>query len=112
MLRAPNGHTSIYLCPYVKKHWRDVNRLQINKGNRSFNQLMNVMLVEELKKSPTKHGKGIDMSKRLNPYDDSKITVREKLKTHSDGEAYDVFKILTEMRDTVISDLNKRGMKL
>jgi hypothetical protein len=112
-MRAPRNHTSVYFCDYIKKHWSQFRRLQTNEGYKSFNSFANSKFVEMLKQTPTKiKNTGMDLSKRINPYDDSKATIKEKLKLYTDGELLDLINLSTGFRNILIHDYKKRDCNL
>ncbi len=114
MIKAPNGHTSIYFTDYLKKNWPDVNKFMSAKGFTSFNGYANHLITDDFNTnySKTLKQKNVSPDKRIDIYNDTQTIVREKMNAHSDGEELDFYHLVTDLRNTVIRDLKKRGVKL
>lgn len=113
MIRAPRNHTSVYFNPYIKKHWKQLLEIQTKQGFTSFNGMINhniATLIQDYAVIMNKQN--VNLKKRINMYDDTKSTQREKLNVYSDGEELDLLNTINDLRDVVISDMTRRGHKV
>lgn len=114
MIKAPNGHTSIYPCPYLKKHWKTFQRYLTANGQVSFNAHMNSVLVKDFNDNHAKvlKVKQIEIKKIIDMHDDTPIQVKEKLGGMSKGEILDYLNDVTDHRKLVMREATKRDIKL
>ena len=56
--------------------------------------------------------KNTNLKKRLDMYEDSVSTQKEKLNVYSDGEELDLLNTVNDLRNVIISDMERRGHKL
>jgi len=117
MLRAPRNHTSIYFNEYLKNPeiWVKFQQLINAKGFTSFNSYANHLITSDLHTNFTKvTGKhhGVKQEKKMDIYEDTNTTVKQKLLSYSDGEVVDLLNMLNDIRNTVIRDLKRRGLRI
>lgn len=108
----PRGHTSIYLCEYLKENFTDLYKLISAKGFRSFNSYANNLITEDLQLNGN-----IILNRRISIprpdfYEDSQSTIREKLLKYTDGQTYDLLLMMTTSRDIIIRECERRGVKI
>ncbi len=104
MIKAPRGHTSIYLSEHIKNNIDVLRRVMHERGFTSFNSFMNVLLTD------TMNSHVDDDIPKLNVFSDNPSVFKEKTKVYSDGELYDIYKTISEKRDIVFRELKKRGV--
>ena len=110
-IKAPRNHTSIYLSEYLKDNFNDLHKLISAKGFTSFNGYMVNLITEDLQLNGN-----MIINRRLNIprpdwYEDSHSTIQEKLMKYTDGQTYDLLKLMTISRDIVIRECERRGIK-
>ena len=114
VIKAPQGHTSIYPCKYLKKHWGLFQRYLVASGKTSFNAHVNDVLVKDLHDNVSRvmKMKGIDIKKQIDMHEDTIIIVKEKLNKMTKGEMLDYLEIVTDHRKFVMREATKRGIDL
>ena len=114
MLDAPTGRASIYLSKYLQDNLTDLNKLITAKGFISFNSYNNQLLYDDLTTNFARimNQKNIDPNKRIDIYNETKTIWKEKYKNNTDGEMLDLYHLLTDVRNSTIKDLKRRGVKL
>ena len=55
---------------------------------------------------------GKRVAKKPDVFNDSNLTFKEKLFQYSDGELYDVLQAITEKREVMLKECQRRGMKI
>ena len=113
MITAPRNHTSVYFNPYIKKHWKQLLEIQAKQGFTSFNGMTNHMYARLIQDYSTiMNQKNMNLKKRIDMYDDTKSTQKEKLNVYSDGEELDLLNTVNDLREVIISDMTRRGVKV
>ena len=107
MIKAPRGHTSVYFSDYLKSNIAMLHQVMHDKGFTSFNSFFNTVIVEAIH---THDGK--KTLKKPDVFIDSNLTFKEKLLANSDGELYDILQAITEKREVMLKECQRRGMKI
>lgn len=109
-IKAPRGHTSIYLTDYLKENFIDLYKLISAKGFTSFNSYTNHLITEDL----NMNGDIILRQRSLLPkpdfYEDSQSTIKEKLLKYTDGQTLDLLILMSTGKDIVMRELDRRGV--
>ena len=114
VIKAPNGHTSIYPCQHLKKNWKVFQRYLTASGQVSFNAHVNNVLVKDFNEN---HGrvlksKTVEHKRKINMHDDTIQEVKDKMITMTDGEVLDYLNEVSDHRKLIMRDATKRGIKL
>ncbi len=115
MLKAPRGHTSIYLCEQLKNNWHEFNKFIVAKGFSSFNQYANSTLVYDFTHNYEKYvgsKSTIKPEVRIDYYNDTPTQAREKLNSFSNGQILDNINQINDWRALLMREAKKRGIKL
>jgi len=115
MLKAPRGHTSIYLCEQLKNNWQDFQKFMIAKGFSSFNQYNNNLMVHDFTSNYEKYVGGKSSIKpdiRIDYYNDTSTIAREKLNSFTDGQVLDNINQISDWRLLLMREAKKRGIKI
>jgi hypothetical protein len=107
MIKAPRGHTSVYFSDYLKANISMLHQVMNDKGFTSFNSFFNTIMVDVINSHD-----GKKTVKRPNVFNDSNLIFKEKLFQYSDGELYDILQIITEKREVMLKECQRRGMKI
>ena len=107
MIKAPRGHTSIYFSDYLKANIATLHQVMHDKGFTSFNSFFNTLVVNAIKTHDSKR-----TVKKPDVFNDSNISFKEKLFQYSDGELYDILQAITEKREVMMKECQRRGMKI
>tara|TARA_R110002167_G_scaffold359010_1_gene575368 strand:+ start:288 stop:611 length:324 start_codon:yes stop_codon:yes gene_type:complete len=107
MIKAPRGHTSIYFSDYLKANISTLHQVMHDKGFTSFNGFFNTLIIDAIQ---THDGKKV--VKKPNVFNDSNLIFKEKLFQYSDGELYDILQAITEKREVMMKECQRRGMKI
>ena len=113
ILRAPRGHTSIYLSEHLKSNWLDFNKFMIAKGFSSFNQYCNTCISNDFNMNfaSLMNQKIILPDKKIDFYNDNLKITKDKLILYSNGELLDLLELISEKRDSIMRDAKRRGIK-
>lgn len=115
MLNAPEGHTSIYLCPQLKSNWQEFKKFITAKGFASFNQYNNNLMVHDFTTNHEKYlgeKSSLKVEIRIDYYHDTATMAREKLNSFSNGQVLDNYNQISDWRLLLGKEAKKRGMKL
>lgn len=104
MIKAPRGHTSIYLSDHIKNNIDVLRKVMHVRGFTSFNSFMNVLLTDTINSHEENN------IPKLNVFSDNPSVFKEKTKVYTDGELYDIYKVISEKRDIIFRELKKRGV--
>jgi hypothetical protein len=109
--KAPRNHTSIYLSDYLKNNWKDIKKFIPAKGFTSLNSYIINLMTEDFNNNYAKlmNQKHVEPEKRIDVYNDTKTIIKEKMNHWSDGEQLDFYNTLTDIRNTLIHDMKRRG---
>ena len=107
MIKAPRGHTSIYFSDYLKANISTLHQVMHDKGFTSFNGFFNTLVIDAIHSHDGKR-----VAKKPDVFNDSNLTFKEKLFQYSDGELYDVLQAITEKREVMLKECQRRGMKI
>lgn len=112
--KAPRNHTSIYLSDYLKANWGDIKKFIPAKGFTSLNSYLVNLFTNDFNDNYAKimNQKYVEPDQRIDMYNDTKTIIKEKLNGYSDGEEYDLLNIVNDIRDIIVFDMGKRGIKL
>lgn len=107
-----NGHTSIYVCDYIRENRIEFNTCVASVGFKSYNSFINNLQTEWFSKQrQLLNPKPIKNVENINIHDDVE-TIKHKLKSYSDGNVLDLFKKTDTLRDVLIKNLTSRGYNL
>ena len=115
MLKAPTGHTSIYLCEQLKNNLTDFNKLMVAKGFSSFNQYANSTFVHDLTSNYEKYVGGKSSIKaviKIDYYNDTPTIAKGKLISFTNGQLLDSINQISDWRLLLMREAKKRGMKI
>lgn len=114
MIKAPRNHTSIYFTEFLKSNWKDFNKFMTAKGFTSFNGYANNLMTHDFNQNYAKllNSRNVVPVKRINMYDDTTTIIKEKLNGYTDGETLDLLNQVTDLRNVIIRDAKRRGIKL
>ena len=107
MIKAPRGHTSVYFSDYLKSNITILHQVMHDKGFTSFNSFFNTIMVDTINSHD-----GKKTVKKPDVFNDSNLAFKEKLFQYSDGELYDILQAITEKREVMLKECQRRGMKL
>jgi|TARA_R110000824_G_scaffold401217_1_gene611317 hypothetical protein len=107
MIKAPRGHTSVYFSDYLKANIAILHQVMNDKGFTSFNSFFNTVMVDAINSHD-----GKKTVKKPSVFDDSNLAFKEKLFQYSDGELYDILHAITEKREVMLKECQRRGMKI
>lgn len=111
----PRNHTSIYISPYLKANWDNFSNFVTASGFNSLNSHVNHVLVENFHKNYAQVMKNPNSTKfdqRLDMYDMTPTIIKSKIQNYSDGELYDLIKMVSDFRNLIIREAKKRDIKL
>ena len=111
----PRNHTSIYISPHLKSRWDDFQKFVTAKGFSSFNGYANHAIVDDFNRNYAtvmKNPKKKEGVPRLDMYEMPPMVVKDKLNAYSDGELYDLVKMISDFRNLIIREARKRDIKL
>ena len=111
-LHAPRGHTSIYLSDYLKENFKDLHKLMSAKGFVSFNGYVINLITEDLQLNGSMIIRRRSNIPRPDFYEDSNSTIQEKLSKYTDGQALDLLIEITNGRDIIMRECDRRGIKV
>lgn len=113
VIKAPQGHTSIYPCQYLKKNWNSFQQYLTNSGAVSFNAHMNKVLVKDFHDNQSLVKKNRkEIINKINMYDDTPRLVSEKTVPMSDGELLDEINEVSAHRKLLMREAGKRDISL
>ena len=107
MIKAPRGHTSVYFSDYLKSNITILHQVMHDKGFTSFNSFFNTIMVDTINSHD-----GKKTVKKPDVFNDSNLAFKEKLFQYSDGELYDILQAITEKREVMLKECQRRGMKI
>ena len=107
MIKAPRGHTSVYFSDYLKSNIAMLHQVMHDKGFTSFNSFFNTIMVDTINSHD-----GKKTVKKPDVFNDSNLAFKEKLFQYSDGELYDILQAITEKREVMLKECQRRGMKI
>ena len=105
MIKAPRGHTSIYLSDYLKSNFPILQKIIQEKGFTSFNGFCNYILVESMNNHSISDGKP-----KLSIFTDNNEMFSEKLRKYTDGELYDMYVTVNDKKNLMFKEMKKRGI--
>lgn len=105
MIKAPRGHTSVYLSDYLKSNITMIHEVMRERGFTSFNGFINYILSEAVNNHHSTTTK--PMPDVIN---DNVSVFTDKLSQFTDGELFDIFKQIDEKRELIYKHLKKRGV--
>lgn len=113
VLKAPRGHTSIYLSEHLKSNWSDFSKFMMAKGFKSFNQYANATLVNDFNTNfaSLMNQKNFLPEKKIDFYNDTTLSTKEKLQLYTDGELLDLLNIISDKRNLIMRVAKIRGIK-
>lgn len=112
ILRAPRGHTSIYLAEHLKTNWLDFNKFMTAKGFSSFNQYANTTFINDFNNGLSDTINGKTSINKINWNVDTVPIIKDKIKVYTDGEVLDSLKDQQVKINVLIREMTKRGIKI
>lgn len=84
------------------------------KGFISFNGYANNVFTHDFNNNFAKilNSRNVVPAKRINVYDDTTTMIKEKFNSYTDGEILDLMHMITDLRNVIIQDASRRGIKL
>ncbi len=107
MIKAPRGHTSVYLSDYVKSNFTTLHKVMIDRGFRSLNSFVNVLLSDAMNSHTT-----VNEANKPNILGDPLGIFQEKISTLDDDILYEIFEIVSDKRNMMYKELKNRGVGL
>jgi hypothetical protein len=107
MIKAPRGHTSVYFSDYLKTNFDSLYKVMHERGFRSLNSFMNVLLADAMNTHTSKN----DIPKP-NILNDPVSMFKEKIMIYDDDELLAMFNTVSEKRETMFKELKSRGVGL
>lgn len=105
MIKAPRGHTSVYLSDYLKSNITLIHEIMRERGFTSFNGFVNFTLSEAVNSHHSSTSKPLP-----DVLNDNLSVFTEKTLQYTDGELFDIFKTIDEKRNLIYKHLKKRGV--
>jgi hypothetical protein len=105
MIKAPRGHTSVYLSDYLKTNFQSLHRVMNDRGFRSLNSFMNGLLVDAI----NNHKSEFSIPKP-DVLGDPISLFRKKISIYKDDELFKMFSTVSEKRDAMFKELKNRGV--
>lgn len=105
MIKAPRGHTSVYLSDYLKSNITLIHEIMRERGFVSFNGFVNFILSEAVNSHHSSTSKPLP-----DVLNDNLSVFTEKTLQYTDGELFDIFKTIDEKRNLLYKHLKKRGV--
>lgn len=114
MFNTPKGHTSIYFSDYIKSNWQPISQYVIGRGFKSVNQYINSLVADDFHVNAPKvfNTTFFHLPQRIDFNLDSAVAIKEKLLTYKDDDYVELLRKISSIRDVVLKDAKRRGIKI